>query len=77
LPIYRINHDQITLADGSRVKPAGAIGLAMSGIATAGYSFNVRSGIKLLAGRKITQRDYNPDGLTRHFVSTISYYYRF
>jgi len=77
LPIYRINHDQITLADGSHVKPAGAIGLAMSGIATAGYSFNVRSGIKLLAGRKITQRDYNPDGLTRHFVSTISYYYRF
>ncbi|HEY9049691.1 MAG TPA: hypothetical protein VIN08_27525 [Ohtaekwangia sp.] len=77
LPIYRINHDEITLKDGSRVKPDGTTGLAMSAIATAGYSFNVRSGIKLLAGRKITQRDYNPDGLTRHFVTTISYYYRF
>jgi hypothetical protein len=77
LPIYRVTHDQITLLDGSVIKPKGAIGLAMSGIVTAGYSFNVRSGIKLLVGRKFTQRDYNPDGLTRHLVSTLSYVYRF
>jgi hypothetical protein len=77
LPIYRITHDQITLLNGSVLKPKGAIGLAMSGIVTAGYSFNVRSGIKLLVGRKFIQRDNNPDGLTRHFVSTLSYVYRF
>jgi hypothetical protein len=51
--------------------------MALSGIATAGYSFNVKSGIRLLLGRKITQREVNPDGLTRVNVSTISYYYRF
>jgi hypothetical protein len=77
LPIYRINHDQITLTDGSVIKPKGTIGLALSGIVTAGYSFNVRSGIKLLVGRKIVQRVDNPDGLTRHLVSTLSYVYRF
>jgi hypothetical protein len=77
LPIYRINHDQITLANGSVLKPEGAIGLAMSGIVTAGYSFNVRSSIKCLIGRKFVQRENNPDGLTRHLVTTLSYVYRF
>lgn len=77
LPIYRLNHDVIVLDNGTELKPKGAIGLAMSGIATAGYSFNVRSGVKLLIGRKITQRENNPDGLTRHLVTTISYVYRF
>jgi hypothetical protein len=77
LPIYRLNHDQVTLRNGTVVKPKGAVGLAMSAIVTAGYSFNTRSGIKFLIGRKIVQRTYNPDGLTRHLVTTVSYVYRF
>jgi hypothetical protein len=77
LPIYRITNDEITNPLGEREKPDGAKGLAMSGIVTAGYSFNVRSGIKLLGGHKIVQRDNNPDGLTRELVTTISYYRRF
>lgn len=77
LPIYRINRDEITNPAGSRIKPDKAYGLALSGIFTAGYKFNVRSGVKLLLGRKIIQRETNPDGLTRHFVSTLSYVYRF
>jgi len=78
LPIYRITKDEVTVAStGERVKPEGTTGLALSAIATAGYSFNIQSGVKLLYGRKITQREFNPDGLTRHAVMTISYYYRF
>jgi hypothetical protein len=78
LPIYRITKDEVSVAStGERVKPDGTTGLALSVIATAGYSFNIQSGIKLLYGRKITQRDFNPDGLTRHDVMTVSYYYRF
>lgn len=77
LPIYRITNDEITTPAGLREKPAGAKGLAMSGIFTSGYSFNVRSSVKLLLGHKIVQRDENPDGLTREFVSTLSYCYRF
>jgi hypothetical protein len=55
----------------------GTLGMALSGIVTVGYSFNVKSGIRLLAGKKITQRDINPDGLTRNDVVTVSYFYRF
>ena len=62
---------------GARLRPADAQGLALSGIFTTGYSFNVHSGLKLLLGQKFVQRDENPDGLSREFVSTISYYYRF
>ena len=77
LPIYRITNDRITNRQGVEVKPDGARGLALSGIITGGYNFTVRSGIKLLWGRKIVQREKNPDGLTRDRVSSITYNYRF
>jgi hypothetical protein len=77
LPIFRITKDEIADKDGKRIKPDGASGMALSGIFTTGYNFNVQSGVKLLLGHKIVQRDVNPDGLTRKFVSTLSYYYRF
>jgi hypothetical protein len=78
LPIYRITRDEITDAQsGERVKPDGTTGLALSVIGTAGYSFNIRTGVKLLYGHKLTDRDFNPDGLTRQNVITISYFYRF
>jgi hypothetical protein len=77
LPIYRINNDEITLSNGVEVKPDGAKGLALSGIFTLGYAFNVQSGIKALVGHKLIQRDNNPDGLTRELVTTLGYYYRF
>ncbi len=83
LPIYRITQDEFTKSGkpaGStieRVSPPEAKGLALSGIFTTGYNFNVRNGVKLLLGRKIVQRKTNPDGLTREFVSSITYSYRF
>ena len=78
LPIYRIMKDEIfDTTTNERTKVDGTTGMALSGIATAGYSFNVKSGIRFLVGRKITQRDVNPDGLTREMVTTLSYYYRF
>lgn len=78
LPIYRLNRDQRTNpATGEIVKPEEAKGLALSAIVTAGYSFDVRNGVRLLFGHKITNREVNPDGLTREMVTTVSYYYRF
>jgi hypothetical protein len=79
LPIYRITRDQIKKGDGSPdpVYTKDAKGLALSGIATIGYSFNVKTGIKLLVGHKIVQRDVNPDGLTRELVTSFTYFYRF
>jgi hypothetical protein len=77
LPIYRVTRDEFTLPTGERTRPEEAQGLAMSGIFTTGYSFNVHSGIKLLIGHKIVQRDENPDGLTRELVTSFSYFHRF
>jgi hypothetical protein len=77
LPIYRITNDRITDMNGAQVKPDGAKGLAMSGIITGGYQFNVKNGIKLLWGHKIVQREKNPDGLTREMVTSLTYNYRF
>jgi hypothetical protein len=78
LPIYRITNDEVEdPATEERFKPKDAKGLALSGIGTVGYNFNVKSGIRLLLGHKIVQREHNPDGLTREMVTTISYNYRF
>ena len=81
LPIYRIVPDKITDFQGVRTsfnsKGDKASGLALSVIGTVGYSFNVRSGVKLLVGHKITQREFSPDGLTRELVSSVTYIYRF
>ncbi len=77
LPIYRVTKDQIEDGTGKLMKLEGTTGMALSGIVTAGYSFNVRSGIKVLYGQKIMDREVNPDGLTRHLVTSVSYFYRF
>jgi hypothetical protein len=77
LPIFRINKDVFEDADGNKIKHAGTTGLALSGIFTSGYQFNVKSGVRLLVGHKIIQRDRNLDGLTRNLVTTLSYCYRF
>jgi|DewCreStandDraft_4_1066084.scaffolds.fasta_scaffold54340_2 hypothetical protein len=79
LPIFRITRDEIEdpAGTGNRIRLEGTTGMALSGIVTAGYSFNVKSGLRLLVGHKISQRKVNPDGLTRTMVTTLSYYYRF
>jgi hypothetical protein len=78
LPIVRINRDEVTDVNAKkRIRPDGTTGMAFSAIATTGYSFNVRSGIRFLYGRKLRSREVNPDGLTRHDVMTFTYFYRF
>ena len=77
LPIYRINKDIITDPQPGRIKLDGSEGLAMTGLVTFGYSFNVRSSVKFLYGKKFFNRKAEPDGLTRRHVITISYLYRF
>lgn len=77
LPIYRINKDIITDPRLGRVKLEGSTGLALTGLVTFGYSFNVRSSVKFLYGKKFTNRKMEPDGLTRRHVITLSYIYRF
>ncbi|HEY5690470.1 MAG TPA: hypothetical protein VIS49_03350 [Cyclobacteriaceae bacterium] len=78
LPIIRISKDEIEDPNtGLRRKLDGTTGMAFSTITTVGYSFTVRSGVRLLMGYKLTDRKVNPDGLTRNMVTTVSYLYRF
>jgi len=84
LPIYRVTRDEFVKSTSTakdapeiKVRPPQAQGLACSAIFTAGYNFDVRSGVKVLIGHKLKQRVTNPDGLTRELVSSITYIYRF
>ncbi len=86
LPIYRLTKDVVSIPSASNpnnpslntVKQTpGSDGLALSGIYTLGYNLDVRSGIRLLVGNRFIQRVKNPDGLSREFVVSFTYSYRF
>jgi hypothetical protein len=77
LPIYRVSRDAFTNSRGLRVISRDASGLALSAIVTSGYSFNTKSQVRLLLGHVLAERKLNPDGLTREFVSSLTYVYRF
>ncbi|MEM7106718.1 MAG: hypothetical protein AAF519_00735 [Bacteroidota bacterium] len=83
LPIYRITKDEVldirpgSPTEGQRIKVDETTGLALTAIANVAYHFSTKQSAKLLYGRKITDRDINPDGLTRESVVSISYVYRF
>jgi hypothetical protein len=78
LPIWRITKDEIlNEQSGEREKLDGTTGMALSALGGFGYQFNVNSNIKFMYGHKITKRELNPDGLTRHNVMSVSYVYKF
>ncbi len=78
LPIYRIKKDEVyNPSTQEREKLNETIGLALSGLTSFGYSFSVKNGVRLIYGRKLIDREKNPDGLTRHDVWSMSYIYRF
>lgn len=78
LPIFRISKDEITdTATNERGKLDGTTGMALTALLNVAYHFNTNHSIKALYGKKLTDRDVNPDGLTRENVATISYVVRF
>lgn len=77
LPIYRITKDQGKNENGEYQQLEGTTGLALSALFGIGYKFNVYSGLSLIYGQRITDRAYNPDGLTRKHVINLSYNYNF
>lgn len=78
LPIYRITKDEaIPERETERRKLDGTTGMALSVLGSFGYHFDVNNSIKIIQGIKITDREVNPDGLTRNEVLSISYIYKF
>lgn len=78
LPIYRITKDEgIAQGETERSKLPETTGLALSVLGSFGYHFDVNNSIKIIKGVKLVDRDFNPDGLTRDEVLSISYVYKF
>ncbi|MEM6737910.1 MAG: hypothetical protein AAF620_17765 [Bacteroidota bacterium] len=78
LPIFRVTKDKgIPAMETERRKIGGTTGMALSMLGSVGYQFDVNNSIKVIRGIKITDREVNPDGLTRHDVWSISYIYQF
>jgi len=84
LGIYRLNDDVFTNAAGVRGEKEGTKGLIVSGIIGMGYSLTAHSGIKLIIGTRVYRDRYDAipnhlslDGLSREFVNTIGYEFRF
>lgn len=74
LPIFRISKDQIRdVNTGEYKKLDGTTGLALTTLLHVAYHFNTKHTVKFLYGKKLTDRELNPDGLTRDHVVSMSY----
>lgn len=78
LGIYRITQDRVfSAADKKVISKSGTDGLVLTGLVGAGYNISTKTSIKALFGRRITQREINPDGLSREWVQTLGVEYKF
>jgi hypothetical protein len=84
LGIYRITEDEFTNKFNQRQKMPGTTGLALTGVTGIGYNFSARSAIKVTFGARLVERyraealhGLGLDGLSRQFVNTIGYEFRF
>ncbi len=78
LPIIRITKDEaIPEGETERQKLPNTRGMALSILGSFGYQFDVNNSVKIIQGVRITDREFNPDGLTRKMVLSISYIYQF
>lgn len=75
LTIYRITKDEVskgTAQDNFRVKVDETTGFAITALTGVGYRFSTSVAIKGMFGLKLINREHNPDGLSRDYVSSLS-----
>jgi hypothetical protein len=77
LTIYRITPDRVVDKNGVRIEAAGTTGAAITGLGGVGYRFSTQTAIKWMGGHRIVNREQNPDGLSREWVTTLSIEWRF
>ena len=78
LGIYRLTKDIRTNSwTNEREFVDGSEGLALTALFGLKYNFNVKSGIKLIYGQRLIDREFNPDGLSREQVVEVGYVYQF
>lgn len=78
LAIYRFQEDEWWDPKDWTWKDApGSKGLALSLLTGIGYNFSTKHSLKMANGFRLIRRDANPDGLSREYVNTINYFYKF
>lgn len=77
LSIYRLQKDEIINATGLSESLKGSDGLTLNLTAGIDYELSDKSALGLLFGSPLIVRDVRSDGLTRAYVVSFSYQYRF
>lgn len=77
LPVYHLQNDKFTGTDGIAKEISGSQGLTLNGILYFDYSVDKKNNFQLGFGSPFISRDVRPDGLTRKYVATLEYGFKF
>jgi hypothetical protein len=77
LPIYHLANDQYTDIEGDKKEIEGSRGLTLNSNIFLDYKLNNQNFLQMNFGMPFITRDSRPDGLTRHFLVSLEYGFRF
>jgi hypothetical protein len=77
LPIYHLKNDRYTDETGMKQTITGSQGLTLNGTLYLDYTLSERSSLNLNAGKPFITRKVRPDGLTREYILTLEYKFKF
>lgn len=77
LSIYHLREDRFTDANGTVQSISGSAGLTFNGTLYFDYAINARNNIELNMGKPFITRKVRPDGLTREYIITLEYKFKF
>lgn len=77
LPIYHLANDKFTNALGQELEIDGSQGLTLNGNVFVDYQINPKNAFQVNVGMPFVVRKARPDGLTRSFVLSLEYRFRF
>lgn len=77
LPIYHLANDTYIADNGTRQKLIDSKGLTVNGVLYLNYEINSTNALELNIGKPFVTRKNRPDGLTRSFVATLEYSFKF
>lgn len=77
LPIFHLANDKYTDAASIEREIEGSQGLTLNANAFLDYNLSETSALQLGFGMPLVVRDARPDGLTRSFLATLEYRFRF
>ena len=77
LPIYHLANDKYTTQEGLEVEIEGSQGLTLNWNLYFDYELNKKQALQFNVGSPFIVREARPDGLTRSFVASLEYRFKF